>query len=961
MGFDSPGTTTISTAPWRQWRKHGVLWVGLACCILLGSIAPAWLTRLDLLAFDVMSPVRPPAAEPAIVIAIDQASLATLGRWPWPRSRHAELIDALRTAGAAVVALPVIFAEPDPDPRHDAALAAAIARHGKVVLPVVPIQDGQGMAAAYPVEPLRSSGATLGHVDVEIDPDGQVRGLFLQAGAGHSSEPALALAAYRLSQAAPYPPAPGLRATRSDASSDSRSSWVRDAQVLLPRMPAQAPRISYARALGAPEVLAAVRGRAVFVGITESGLGGELVSPVLGHAGTLSAVDLHAHVYESLRSGSLIAPASATLRWSYGMLLVGLLALWPLRDRVALTARTGSLATIAAAACLLPLLASAAVLHLLGLWLAPLTASVSLLAGLAVGLAWHVHENRRALARLREHAQSTLDAIGDGVISVDRQSIIRYANHRAAQQFAGGVRPGQAVGAALGLAPESLVLLCASLDECLRVGAELRLGTTLAVHPAQGAVRHLRVGISPLRNAELQPDGAVIVVSDVTDAVASASRLQFAATHDMLTELPNRVLLHERLTLALARVQRINSSIAVLFLDLNRFKRINDSLGHRLGDEVLKVVADRLRANCRSTDFVARWGGDEFVVVIEDVSSPEAVALAAAKLVEALHEDIEAEGQRMASSCSIGIALAPQDGTDIDLLLARADTAMYRAKSHTDAGFHFYSSELKVWTREYLAMEVDLRQALRDDQFVLHYQPQFELRSGNLVGFEALLRWQRSPQELVQPNEFIGFAEETGLIVDIGAWVVMQVARDLAQTLAARRPALPVAVNVSARQCLNRNIVQVLRTALRDTGVPAALIKLEITETTAMTDASEVAELLQEISALGVRIALDDFGTGYSSLSYLKRFPINELKIDRSFVQHMATNSDDAAIVRATIALAHELGILVVAEGVETEAQSQLLAAQRCDIAQGFLFGRPQALLPHDASDATTARILPSW
>ncbi len=231
-------------------------------------------------------------------------------------------------------------------------------------------------------------------------------------------------------------------------------------------------------------------------------------------------------------------------------------------------------------------------------------------------------------------------------------------------------------------------------------------------------------------------------------------------------------------------------------------------------------------------------------------------------------------------------------------------------------------AELKVWTREYLALEVDLRHGLREQQFVLHYQPQFDMRTGALVGSEALLRWQRSPQDLVQPNDFIGVAEETGLIVEIGAWVVMQVARDLADALAARRPALPVAVNVSARQCVNRNIVQVLRRALRETRIPAALIKLEITETTAMTDASEAVALMQEIRALGVRIALDDFGTGYSSLSYLQRFPIDELKIDRSFVQHVATNPDDAAIVRATIALAHELGIQVVAEGVETEVET---------------------------------------
>ena len=384
--------------------------------------------------------------------------------------------------------------------------------------------------------------------------------------------------------------------------------------------------------------------------------------------------------------------------------------------------------------------------------------------------------------------------------------------------------------------------------------------------------------------------------------------------------------------------------MVVVLFDLDRFKRINDSLGHSHGDAVLQVTAQRLAAICRSTDFVVRWGGDEFVVVMEDVSGPEAVAAAAAKLVTVLGEDVDIKGMRLASSCSVGIALAPQDGLELEDLLAKADTAMYRAKSHPDTGFHFYSTDLKLWTRERLSLEVELRHALRDDLFELHYQPQFRLDGGGLVGFEALLRWRRRPDMLVQPAEFIGVAEESGLIVDIGAWVVLQVARDIARWISDGRRAMPVAVNLSARQCVNRNIVEVLRSALAETGIPPALLKLEITETTAMTDAAQVIELLQETKPLGVRIAVDDFGTGYSSLAYLKRFPIDELKIDRSFVQDVATDADDAAIVRATIALAHELGILVVAEGVENQPQSAFLTAQSCDIVQGFLYGRPLPL-----------------
>jgi len=942
--FEPPadnGTPPPGAAAWRRLLWQPVLGLGIACLLLVGLFTPQWVQRLDLMLFDQVAPQRPAAPADAIVLAVDGPSLGTLGRWPWPRSIHAALIDALGTAGAASITIPLIFAEPDPDPANDQALAAAIARHGRVILPLTPVQSGTSMTAGYPLQALRQAAAGIGHVDMEIDVDGQVRGLFLRAGVGRELAPALGLASYQAMQPAnTASPLPGRRAPTGG----SPDSWRRDAQVLLPRMAQPAPRISVLDALRHPESLAAVRGRAVFIGITESGLGGELSSPVLGRQSTLPAVDLHAHVHESLRAGALITPAAATAQAVYALLLVGLLVLWPLRGHAAPGGSTRALAWIAGISLLLPLLVSALLLHTRQLWLAPMAATLALAAGLALGLGLQVRAARRALRRLRHHAQATLDAIGDGVITVDRQTRIRFANPRAVQQFGQGVDTGQAIGVALGLQAESLALLCASLDECLRSGNDVRIASTLLRPQPDGEPHQLRVGISALRNAEQQPDGAVIVVSDVTDAVASAHRLQIAATHDTLTGLPNRVLFQERLALALARVQRHDSRLAVLFIDLNRFKRINDSLGHRLGDQVLREVASRLAGICRSTDLVARWGGDEFVVLMENVSSPEAVALAAAKLVGALGEDITVDDLQLGSSCSVGIAIAPQDGTDCDQLLARADSAMYRAKSLPGAGFHFYSSDLKVWTRETLALEGDLRRALQERQFVLHYQPQFDLRSGALVGHEALLRWQRSPQELVQPADFIGVAEETGLIVEIGAWVVQQAARDLAASLSARRPAVPVAINVSARQCLNRHIVEVLRRALRETRVPAALLTLEITETTAMTDVAGVQALLEEISALGVRIALDDFGTGYSSLSYLRRFPIHELKIDRSFVQNITTHPDDAAIVRATIALAHGLGIPVVAEGVESEAQREFLVAQRCDRVQGFLYGRPQAL-----------------
>jgi diguanylate cyclase (GGDEF)-like protein len=643
-------------------------------------------------------------------------------------------------------------------------------------------------------------------------------------------------------------------------------------------------------------------------------------------------------VFAALRAGKLITPVSGLPCLLISLLLGCGAVLWPVAGRNRLHP-WWMVASVSA-----PLMVSVALLYGGQLWFAPFAATLGLLAAALLWLGVHIRENGRSLVRSRQHAQATLEAIGDGVVAVNQRSTIVYANPVALDQMDADSLVGQALISALTLDTASQSMLVAAVDECLHRGCAVSPDLYLVLPRIDALPRSLRASVSPLRDPDNRLEGAVIVLSDVTDAVASAERLRHAANHDALTDLPNRNLLRERLELALARMQRNASTMALLFLDLDRFKRINDSLGHSHGDEVLKETARRLLAVCRSTDFVARWGGDEFVIIMEDVSGPDAVAAAVTKLIAVLREDVDVYGVPVASSCSVGIAMAPQDGSDIDGLLAKADTAMYRAKSHPDAGFNFYSSDLKVWTRERLALEVELRHALREGRFELHYQPQYRLRDGQLYGFEALLRWRRDADTLVQPADFIGVAEECGLIVEIGAWVVARAAADIAQWIAEGRQAMPVAVNVSARQCVNRHIVDVVRAALQDSGIPPALLKLELTETTAMTDAARVIELLEEISALGVRIAVDDFGTGYSSLAYLKRFPINELKIDRSFVQHVTSDAEDAAIVRATIVLAHELGIEVVAEGVENDAQRAFLQAQSCDIVQGFLYGRPQPL-----------------
>lgn len=942
---------TASTAPlatvrarfwaWRRWTW----WLaGVLTLQALVSFNPGFMQRLDLMAYDLLVPTRPVMDQAPVVIAIDDASLNELGRWPWPRSRHAIMVDLLNEAGVAAIGMAVLFGEPDlADPAGDAALAEAIARAGRVVLPVAPALLANGRMDPGLLLPAWATKAglfppTLGHVDVEMDLDGQVRRTYLMAGHGRADLPALALAVgQRIKTNAVSHPLPGVRAGL--ISSPGQSLWVRDHEVLLPRM-RPLPMLSFASVLRDPGQLAVVRGRAVFVGVTASGLGGELVMPLAGHQSMVSAVEFHAQGYAALMQQATLVRAPFYVSGLIALVLLSGLAWWPRTD--------GRQVLWASSLLGVPVLASALALHFGGWWLPPALATLVLGAGLIVWLAARFQVAGRKLMQSRQHSLATLQAIGDGVITLDASGqTIQYVNPAAITQVGRADLAGLHLLAVFGFAADSGERLQAAIDDCLRRQHRVTLLEPLSLAtPGAMAMRYLRVTVNPLSNPEGLLDGVVLVLSDVTTALVAARDREHAATHDALTGLPNRVLLQERLVQVLARSSRHSSSAAILFLDLNRFKHINDSLGHSTGDEVLRIVARRLQELIRDTDMVARWGGDEFVVVLEDLADQAGVTAAATKVVEVLSRDIDLDETygklRLPCAVSVGVVVTPQDGNDVDDLLSKADMAMYRAKAQPQAAFHFWSDDSNTGLQARLALEIDLRQGLREGQFVLHYQPQFSLSDGRLVGMEALMRWQRRPDTLIMPNDFMGVAEGSGLIVDMGAWAVLEAARQIATWHAAGLQLVPLAVNVSARQCLNRDLVQVVRLALQETRIPPQMLRLEITETTAMTDSEQVLGLLQSIRAMGVGLVLDDFGTGFSSLAHLKRFPVDELKIDRSFVTDVATNPSDLAIVRATIALAHGFNIRVVAEGIETREQSLLLARERCDIAQGYLYAFPQ-------------------
>jgi diguanylate cyclase (GGDEF)-like protein/PAS domain S-box-containing protein len=461
-------------------------------------------------------------------------------------------------------------------------------------------------------------------------------------------------------------------------------------------------------------------------------------------------------------------------------------------------------------------------------------------------------------------------------------------------------------------------------------------------------------GVVELFSAEaIQPDEALIQLLKSLSAQIAQSfqrklaedQLRFIATHDSLTDLPNRALFNERLRHALNQSTRYSRGIAVMFIDMDRFKVVNDSLGHGAGDRLLQDSAKRLAECLRESDTVARLGGDEFVVMIENFTAPKDAIAVAQKVLASLSRPFFVDGQEFLMSASIGISTFPDDGKDAETLLKNADIAMYRAKDQGRNNYQFYSAQMNKHTFERLAMESSLRRAVERNEFLLHYQPKLDLRTGAISGVEALVRWQHPDWGMVSPAQFIPLAEETGLIVQIGEWVLKAACEQNKRWRDQGIPPLRVAVNLSARQFAQKTLLSDIAKTIAQSGLTPESLELEITESLVMTNPEHATETLNKLKAMGISLSIDDFGTGYSSLAYLKRFPIDCVKIDRSFIKDIPTEADDMAITKGVIALGHSLRLKVVAEGVETVEQQDFLRSNDCDEMQGYLFSKP---LPAD-------------
>jgi diguanylate cyclase (GGDEF)-like protein/PAS domain S-box-containing protein len=455
-----------------------------------------------------------------------------------------------------------------------------------------------------------------------------------------------------------------------------------------------------------------------------------------------------------------------------------------------------------------------------------------------------------------------------------------------------------------------------------------------------GKVMHL-VARGHVTHAEGSARRLVFVLQDLTERKEQEERTRFLADHDELTGLPNRSLFRQALNKALERAERSGKMLSILFFDLDRFKNINDSLGHDAGDEVLRAVAERLTACVRKIDMVARFGGDEFAVLTEGLMAEDQASTVARKILEALSTPMVLAGRQYRPAASIGISTYPTDGHDAQSLLKHADIAMYRAKEEGRGTFQFYSEQLNTHSLQRLEFESNLSNALNNREFVLYYQPKIDLATGSITGVEALIRWISPQFGFVPPGEFISIAEDTGLIVPIGRWVAQTACVQNRAWQKSGLPQLRIAINISARQMADKGLVEFISDTVRKTGLTVESLELEITESAVMSNQGHAEKVLAELKQLGFHLTMDDFGTGYSSLAYLKRFPFDSVKIDQSFVRGIPESKDDGAIVEAIIAMAHSLQLKVVAEGVETKAQADFLRKLGCDQAQGYHYSKP--------------------
>jgi len=890
----------------RRHAPHGVLVALLLGLQLAGALEP-----LDRRAADTrFSFITREASSAVTVVTIDPRSLVELDVWPFPRGYHATVLGNLLAAGATKVAFDVDFSSrstADEDVEFERALEAA---GGRAVLPVFGQHHDGGppggrMALTRPL-PQFARHARLASINVVPDPDGVTRQY--PRGGQYFGQPV-----------------PSLAVTVHD-------EWKSDGVFHLDYGidAASIPRLSFVDVLSGRFDRQLVQGRAVIVGSTAVELGDQLSVP---RYGTLPGAVVQALAVEALAQGRDFVRSST---WISVLLALGL----GLVAVVVVELASWRTALLLALALVVALLGGAVVLQWTGRVLLDIAAPVLTVAGVAT-LSFVQRLDRRAVGLLMmsrqvresEHLMRHVVSHGfDAIVTLREDGSVMTFNRVAQKMF--GCTEEEVVGRNI-----ADFIKLPHAETRGRGPADAR--NHRALYETDGRSADGRRFPIELAVTWVVAEGArrrVMFLRDITERKAQQEALRHQATHDALTDLPNRNLLQERIEEALAAARRQSWSVAFLLLDLDRFKEINDTLGHHVGDLLLRKIARRLESAIRESDTIARLGGDEFAVLLPATAIEKARQLAR-KLIQSLEEPFHVEGLSLQVETSVGITMYPEHGNASTVLIRRADVAMYVAKRQR-VGVAVYDPEQDFTSTRLLALTSDLRRAIQDGELALHYQPKISARSERSAGVEALARWRHPEHGDIAPDEFIGLAEHSGLIRPLTRWVMETALRQCAEW---RRLGidLPLSINLSARNLLDDALPKTLSDLLATHGLPRGTVTLEITESVIMEDPVRAQEVLTELHELGVTISIDDFGTGYSSLGYLRKLPAEELKIDRSFVEEMDRRPEDRKIVRSTIELAHNLGLRVVAEGVQSGQVWEELKRLGCDVGQGYFFSRP--------------------
>ena len=914
-------------------RTRDAAVTGILVLVLAGIAISGFPNRVDLALHDSTVPrIAPAPHDEVVIVAIDARALRELGRWPWSRSVLAVAVDRMKQVGVRAIAMDIALSERiKEDPEGDDALVAAVSRYGKVVLPVYPeiAQSPGTIGEAAPFAALRAV-ATLGHADVEIEEDGVSRGVYLRAGYGQARYPALALAVLETERGEQEALYTGARRPETSP----KKLWTRDFANFVPFARTQGGfvRHSLFDVLTKRHVAVMLSGKYVVLGVTAEGLRTTFLTPGVGGAPLVSGVEYHANVLSALLHDRLIAQTS----FPFHLVLAALCVFAPMSIYSRFSPGKAAWVAVGLGIAVLGIWLTSL---LVGWWFAPSAALITLGVGYALWAWRRLLSTARALLREQKRARATLLSVGDGVLTADADWRVCYANP-ACQALI-----GQRIHHIRGKPIKEVLLFESTRDTrrfedvlfyCAHARETVRPVDPFVLAQIESKRCAVRMCVSPILSGEPSEEHYVVAITDVTQSVEIARRVTYQATHDALTDLPNRLLLTDRIEQSIGAAQRSGEAVGVLFLDLDGFKRVNDALGHSHGDELLKEVAGRLVSRRRLSDTVARWGGDEFVILLRGLVRGESVAGAVADVQASLSIPFRLAEQDVHVSASIGVALYPQDGTDAETLLKHADSAMYLAKRAGRNQLRFYSEQDDLSGHRHLEIESHLHRALENDELVVFYQPQLSLHGDGVVGMEALVRWRHPEKGIVLPGQFMAVAEESSLVESIGERV-MRLAFAQARSWENGEVGFrTLSVNVSPRQFMRPALIADLDRIIDASGVSPRQLKVEVTETLMVNDSADVRARFRAIKDRGLRLVLDDFGTGYSSLSYLKRFAPDEIKIDKSFIRNIAEHSQDAAITEAIINLAHRMNMTVVAEGVETLEQLNLLQQQNCDQVQGF-------------------------